>query len=149
MNDCNTKIGFFSNQIDKLNQLIGDVRTGIKSLQDFSQIPAKVVSDENGEHVSVSTESKTTDNEVSTEDLDVLTVLGHIEKKANDLMTLHLAVNAPKNRNQIVIGEDGLPKEVSSLPSGAIGGLLGQGPTALVGRININAPSTGYLFLDF
>jgi hypothetical protein len=74
----------------------------------------------------------------------LISVLGYIELKTNELLTLHLAVNSPKNRNQMMLGEDGLPKDSNFMNTGTVGGLLGQGPTAAIGKISIVAPSTGY-----
>lgn len=158
MADCESKVGFYVAQIDKMSQLLGDVRHGVESLQEAIQ------SSPRGDHADQSSKPAASEGEtpIASEEkrvefatvatpgpseANLLTTLGQIEQKTNELLTLHLAVNAPKSRNQIVIGEDGLPKEVSSLPAGTVGGLLGQGPTAPIGRLTILAPSTGYLLL--
>ena len=118
-----------------------ELKQAIEILQSSAQIPKSETED--AEKKPVEAEQEPTIPSVST-DFDILGLLGHIEQKTNDLLTLHLAVNAPKNRNQIVIGEDGIPKEVSALSAGNVGGLLGQGPSAPLSRLAILAPSTMY-----
>jgi hypothetical protein len=147
MADAESKYSLYMSQIEKLNQLLSDMKQGVEELSESVQLPPKTETVATTDNPPAKIEEKkvefATPAVVTSPESSILSSLGYIEQKTNDLLTLHLAVNAPKSRNQIVIGEDGLPKEVSSLAGGLTGGLLGQGPTAPVGRLMIVAPSTG------
>lgn len=102
-------------------------------------------------------------------DTNLLQILGIIEHKMNEFMTLNYMFNVPRKitsagsshptapSNTAISGnEDGKPdlKSQNNIPPahagilympllGTVGGLLGQGPIAPVGTISIIAPSTG------
>ncbi|TPX72829.1 hypothetical protein SpCBS45565_g00298 [Spizellomyces sp. 'palustris'] len=77
---------------------------------------------------------------------DIITTLGHIEQKTNELLTLYYAVFPKKTGSAAPSLEEG-----GSVPGSAterstvvvVGGLLGHGPNAPVGNITIVPPSTG------
>lgn len=85
----------------------------------------------------------------STTDEILLQVLGMVEQKANELLTLNYIFNVPKKTiGSAAAGGSGEEKsepakEAIILPLGSIGGLLGVGPLAAVGNMSIAAPSTG------
>jgi hypothetical protein len=137
MKECEQKTALYSAQIQKMSQLLDDVQSGITGLQDV------ILTSPHGNQTS--TEEETTPNPTTAGSAysNLISVLGYIELKTNELLTLHLAVNSPKNRNQMMLGEDGLPKDPNFMNAGTVGGLLGQGPTAPIGKIFIVAPSTG------
>lgn len=95
-------------------------------------------------------------------DTNLLQILGVIEHKMNELMTLNYLFTTPRKIGSAgssaptAATEASEPKEAgpeSSAPKdhgvlimpllGTVGGLLGQGPSAPVGNISIVAPSTG------
>ncbi|KAJ3065393.1 Coiled-coil domain-containing protein 63, partial [Rhizoclosmatium hyalinum] len=75
-------------------------------------------------------------------DTNLLQCLGLVELKANELLTLHYVFN---NQKKSSAGEDkGDAKESGVvIPINGVGGLLGQGPMAVVNNLTIVAPSTG------
>jgi hypothetical protein len=138
MKEYEQKTGFYSAQIQKMSQLLDDVQSGITSVQDVILVSPR------GSQTSTEDKTNATTTASGSAYSNLISVLGYIELKTNELLTLHLAVNSPKNRNQMMLGEDGLPKDSNFMNTGTVGGLLGQGPTAAIGKISIVAPSTGY-----
>lgn len=137
MKECEQKKAFYTAQIQKISQLLDDVQSGIGGLKDV------ILSSPRGNQTSSEESTTPTTASSGASYSDLISTLGYIEMKTNELLTLHLAVNSPKNRNQIMLGEDGLPKDSNFMNPGTVGGLLGQGPTAPIGKISIIAPSTG------
>jgi hypothetical protein len=88
-------------------------------------------------------------------DTNLLSVLGLVEQKTNELLTLHYIYNVPKKGGSAAPqppstapGEDKSGEGVKEapvvyMPVGGVGGLLGQGPMVPVGNLSITAPSTG------
>ena len=137
MKEYEEKRTFYTRQIQKISQLLDDVQNGMKGLKDV------VLSSPRGNPTSIEEIIIPSQTLTASAYSNLISILGYIELKTNELLTLHLAVNSPKNRNQLLIGEDGLPKDSSSLGTNTVGGLLGQGPTAPIGKLTIAAPSTG------
>lgn len=137
MKECEQKKAFYTTHIQKISQLLDDVQSGITSLQDV------ILSSPRGSQASSEDSTTPIPKSSGSPYSNLISTLGYIEYKTNELLTLHLAVNSPKNRNQIMLGEDGLPKDSNFMNAGTVGGLLGQGPTAPIGKISILAPSTG------
>ncbi|KAJ3217405.1 Coiled-coil domain-containing protein 63 [Dinochytrium kinnereticum] len=84
-------------------------------------------------------------------DGNILSCLGLIEYKTNELLTVHFLLNSPKKAGSGSaatqgIGEDkgdGTKESTGVLQGSAIGGLLGQGPMIPIGNLSIVPPSTG------
>ncbi|KAJ3411808.1 hypothetical protein HDV05_001707 [Chytridiales sp. JEL 0842] len=84
-------------------------------------------------------------------DANLLSLMGLIEQKTNDLLTIHYVYNNTKRSGasaapQPTGGEDkpeGVKEAPIVMPAGGVGGLLGQGPMVPVGSLSIIAPSTG------
>jgi hypothetical protein len=68
---------------------------------------------------------------------NLIQYLGLVEQKANELMTLSYVVANP--RKAILSGGQDV-----IIPAGGVSGLTGQGPQQVVGRLDIQAPATGY-----
>lgn len=91
-------------------------------------------------------------------DNNLLQILGVIEHKMNELMTLNYMFSSPRKAASAGSAqpnaEEGQEKQEPTMPKekqvalimpllGTVGGLLGQGPTAPVAHISIVTPSTG------
>ncbi|KAI8850258.1 hypothetical protein BC829DRAFT_416119 [Chytridium lagenaria] len=83
-------------------------------------------------------------------DGNLLSCLGLIEYKTNELLTLHFLLNAPKKSGSGSAASQGMgedkgdgTKEPTVIQSSGIGGLLGQGPMIPIGNLSIIPPSTG------
>jgi hypothetical protein len=81
-------------------------------------------------------------------DNNLLSCLGLIEQKTNEVLTLHYLFNIPKKSGSSQGEDKGETKEVI-IPVGGVGGLLGQGPMVPIGNISIIAPNTEYVLIIF
>ncbi|KAI9203021.1 uncharacterized protein BJ171DRAFT_158220 [Polychytrium aggregatum] len=83
-------------------------------------------------------------------DTNLLQVLGIVEQKTNELLTMHYIFNAPKKSGSSapsgsagVEDKGELGKEGVVITTGGVGGLLGLGPQPTVNNLSIMAPTIG------
>lgn len=74
-------------------------------------------------------------------DANLLSCLGLIEHKTNDILLMNYLLNQNKRAIAAAIAADS--ENVKEIPTIHVGGLLGAGPTAPITSFVVQAPSTG------